>query len=94
MAKDYLGFYWTLPVNWRNFHSLPANVDDAAKASRTIRYQREVISRYVTEHGGTLAGEIAFIDVQPDRATDMVAEGTGGKGQEVRRLGHLARCPL
>lgn len=72
MANVYLGFYWTLPVNWAGFRRLPANVADAAAASRTIRYQRECVRRYVADNRGTLLDEIAFIDVQPDRATDLV----------------------
>lgn len=72
MPKAYIGFYWTLPVNWAGFRRLPTNVDDAAAASRTIRYQRELVRRYVAEDRGTLLDEIAFIDVQPDRATDMI----------------------
>jgi hypothetical protein len=72
MHNAYVGFYWTLPVNWAGFRRLPANVDDAAAASLTIRYQREVVRRYVVEDRGTLLDEIGFIDVQPDRATDMV----------------------
>lgn len=72
MPNAYIGFYWTLPVNWAGFRRLPTNVDDAAAASRTIRYQRELVRRYVAEDRGTLLDEIAFIDVQPDRATDMI----------------------
>ena len=72
MPNHYIGFYWTLPVNWAGFRRLSTKVDDAAAASRTIRYQRERVRRYVAEDRGTLLEEIAFIDVQPDRATDMV----------------------
>ena len=72
MPNAYIGFYWTLPVNWAGFRRLPQNIDDAAATSRTIRYQRELIRRYVAEDKGTLLDEIAFIDVQPDRATDMI----------------------
>ena len=35
--QKFFGFYWTLPVNWTGFQSLPRNVDEAADASRTIR---------------------------------------------------------
>ncbi len=72
MANAYIGFYWTLPVNWAGFRRLPSNVADAAAASRSIRYQRERVSRYVVAERGTMLDEIAFIDVQPDRATDLV----------------------
>ena len=72
MPNCFIGFYWTLPVNWAGFRRLSTNVDDAAAASRTIRYQRESVRRYVAEDRGTLLDEIAFIDMQPDRATDLV----------------------
>ena len=72
MANAYIGFYWTLPVPWAGFRRLPANVADAADASRTIRYQRERVRRHVSDDKGTLVDEIAFIDVQLDRATDLV----------------------
>jgi hypothetical protein len=72
MANAYLGFYWTLPVNCAGFRRLPANIDAAAAASRTIRYQRERVRAYVAESRGRLVDEIAFIDMQPDRATDLV----------------------
>lgn len=36
---NYIGFYWTLPVNWAGFTTLPSDADAAAKVSCTIRYQ-------------------------------------------------------
>ncbi len=72
MPNAYIGFYWTLPVNWAGFRRLPTTVDAAAAKSRTIRYQRELARRYVAADRGTLLDEIAFIDVQPDRPTDMI----------------------
>jgi hypothetical protein len=41
-----------------------------------------VIRRYVMEDKGTLVDEIAFIDVQPDHATDMVQNELRKKAEE------------
>lgn len=72
MGRQYLGFYWTLPVNWAGFRQLPNDVEAAAAASRTIRYQREQVWRFVAGERGVLMDEIAFMDVEPDRATEIV----------------------
>lgn len=40
---NYIGFYWTLPVNWAGFTTLPADADEAAKGSLTIRYQVDLV---------------------------------------------------
>lgn len=74
VSGSYVGVYWTLPVNWAGFRDLPPNVDAAAAASRTIRYQRERVRCWVHEDGGTLLGEVAFMDTRTDRATDAVRE--------------------
>ena len=47
MNERYVGVYWTLPVNWAGFRALPLDVDAAAAASRTIRYQRERVRGWV-----------------------------------------------
>ena len=70
----YVGFYWTFPVNWNGFRSLPIDVKSAAAASRTIRYQMERARRYVGENDGRLVEEIVFMDARPDRATEFVRE--------------------
>lgn len=72
MSDRFVGVYWTLPVNWAGFRSLPRDVDGAAAASKTIRYQREQVRRHVSTFGDKLVGEIAFMDVRTDRATDTV----------------------
>ena len=72
MSGGYVGVYWTLPVNWAGFRDLPPDVDAAAAASRTIRYQRERVRGWVREQSGTLLGEVAFMDTRTDRATDAV----------------------
>lgn len=69
---DYLAFYWTLPVNWAGFTSLPKDVEEAAKASRTIRYQVERVRRWVKEAKGTLRREVVFLETRPDRGTDAI----------------------
>ena len=74
MSGSYIGVYWTLPVNWAGFRDLPPDVDAAAAASRTIRYQRERVRGWVREQGGTLLGEVAFMDTRTDRATDAVRD--------------------
>jgi len=72
MAKPFVGFYWTLPVNWAGFRDLAVDVTAAAEASQTIRYQRERVRRYVADAHGELIDEIAFMDVRTDRATEIV----------------------
>lgn len=72
MAEWFVGFYWTLPVNWAGFRDLPVDVVAAAAASQTIRYQRERVRRYVADEQGELIDEIAFMDVRTDRATEIV----------------------
>ena len=74
MSGGYVGVYWTLPVNWAGFRDLPPDVDAAAAASRTICYQRERVRGWVREQGGTLLGEVAFMDTRTDRATDAVRD--------------------
>ena len=74
MSGGYVGVYWTLPVTWAGFRDLPPGVDAAAAASRTIRYQRERVRGWVRKWGGTLLGEVAFMDTRTDRATDAVRD--------------------
>jgi hypothetical protein len=74
MGKAAVGFYWTLPVPWAGFRKLPANIDEAAAASRTIRYQRALIRRYAKENNYELVHEEAFLEIEPDRGSDLVRE--------------------
>jgi len=70
--KGYFGVYWTFPVPWvglTGFH----DVEHAARISRTIRYQREVIRRFATFERGTVEAEAAFMEQAPDRGTPEVA---------------------
>lgn len=69
---NYVGFYWTRPVFWAGFNSLLTEVDDAAKASKTIRYQRDVIRRYVRDHKGSLVGEFVYLDQRADGSNIVI----------------------
>ncbi|WP_132249211.1 hypothetical protein [Methylobacterium segetis] len=78
MAGLYIGFYWTLPVPRIGFRHLPKDAAEAAQVSTTIRYRRALTHRYVRDVEGRLEGrllgEIAFMDVRPDRAPEAVRE--------------------
>jgi hypothetical protein len=80
-----VGFYWTLPVPWAGFISLPENAAEAAMVSRTIRYQRVLVGRYARENSWELVNEVVFLEVQPDRASSYVRE-------PVRRAAELCRA--
>ncbi|WP_170756506.1 recombinase family protein [Ruegeria lacuscaerulensis] len=67
--ENAVGFYWTLPVTWAQFVELPRDVEAAASASKTIRYQMELIRRYAKEHGFNLIHEEVFLEIQPDRGS-------------------------
>lgn len=69
-----VGFYWTLPVNWAGFRDLPPDVEEAALESRTIRYQVERVRSWAKAEAIALTDEVAFLDVQPDRATEACKE--------------------
>lgn len=69
---DYFAFYWTLPVPWAGFTQLPTDVDEAAKVSRTIRYQVERVRRWVADQNASLLGEEIFLELQPDRGTEQI----------------------
>lgn len=66
---DYIAFYWTLPVPWAGFTTLPDDPDAAARVSRTIRYQVERVRRWVTEQKGRLVHEEVFLELAPDRGS-------------------------
>jgi hypothetical protein len=73
MARlKFVGFYWTLPVPWAGFTKLSENVDEAAAQSRTIRYQRNAVRRWVAEESGDLIAEQVFLELAPDHATPYV----------------------
>lgn len=74
VSDAYIGFYWTFPVYWAGFRSLPTDVEAAAAKSRTIRYQRERIRRHVADQAGRLTDEMVFLDVRTDRGTPLVID--------------------
>lgn len=76
---NYIGFYWTLPVKWAGFTTLPPDADEAAKVSRTIRYQVEHVRHWVKHEGGTLLREVVYLETRPDRGTDDI-------GNDLRKL--------
>ncbi len=69
-----VGFYWTLPVPWAGFTALPEDIDAAAKASRTVRYQRELIRRHVKELNLRLVAEKVFLEIEPDRGSQYILD--------------------
>lgn len=71
MKAAWIGVYWTLPVNRYGFRDVPTDVDAAAERSLTIRYQRARVRAEAAEAGAELLDEIAFVDMRPDRATDI-----------------------
>lgn len=72
MTGNAVGFYWTLPVPRAGFVQLPRNVDEAAKLSKTIRYQRDLTRRVAEEHRFQLVHEEAFLEIGPDRGSRTV----------------------
>lgn len=74
MGETYVGFYWTLPVPWAGFITLPKNAGEAAEASLTIRYQRDLTQRWVRNEGGVLIREEAFLETEPDRGSPEIAQ--------------------
>ncbi len=67
--RSAVGFYWTLPVNWADFRSLPDDIEEAAKRSKTVRYQRAIVRQWAKKNGCKVDHEIAYIDTRTDRAT-------------------------
>ena len=80
--KQLVGFYWTLPVKWAGFRSLPPDAEAAARLSRTIRYQRELVHAWTRSEHCKLSCEIVCIESEPDRASeltlDIIAKGLKG----------------
>lgn len=70
VSRNAVGFYWTLPVPWSGFRALPREIEQAARSSRTIRYQMEVIRSYARENGYKLIREEAFLEIEPDRGSE------------------------
>ena len=74
MERNAVGFYWTLPVPWVGFTTLPDDIDEAAKKSRTIRYQRDLIQHYARGERYRLIYEEVFLEIGPDRGSRLIVE--------------------
>lgn len=57
---------------WAGLTALPADIEAAAKASRTIHYQRDRVRRWVAEEKDALVDEAVFLELAPDRGTAYV----------------------
>lgn len=85
-TAKYVGFYWTLPVLSLGFRKLASDAATAARQSRTIAYQRQVIHDWVADEGqGELIEEVVFLDTQPDRGTDAVCSYVAGAAATCRK---------
>jgi hypothetical protein len=82
---QYIGFYWTLPVQWAGFTRLSVNIDEATTQSRTIRYQRELAKRHVSANNGSLIDEIAFLEVDSNHGSDYIKEAIRQAEQSCRK---------
>jgi hypothetical protein len=72
--RNAVAFYWTLPVPWAGFRTLPEEIDAAAKVSRTIRYQYELIHRHAKDRSYQLVAEKVFLEIAPDRGSQYVVD--------------------
>lgn len=79
-----VGFYWTLPVPWAGFHTLPADIEAAAAASKTIRYQMHLIRGWAADNRFDLIHEEVFIELQPDRPSEHIREPLAGLAEKCR----------
>jgi len=77
----YVGFYWTFPARWAGFVSISRDPAEAARQSKTIAYQREVVRRYVVVEKGELVGEVAALETSPDRGTESIIEDVAKVGR-------------
>ncbi|MGD9510890.1 MAG: hypothetical protein AB7I59_01010 [Geminicoccaceae bacterium] len=82
--RNAVGFYWTLPVPWAGFTRLPADIDAAAQASRTIRYQRELVRRYAARFDFRLVHEGVFLEVEPDRGSPYILAALAAVASDCR----------
>lgn len=80
-----IGFYWTLPVTWRDVPSPDtSDIEKAAKQSKTLAWQREAVQRWARENGYQVVEERSYLELQPDRVLPYV-EG------ELRELAERAK---
>lgn len=72
--RNAVGFYWTLPVPWAGFTDLPKDIDAAARESRTIHYQRDIIRHRAKDRNYKLIKEEVFLEIEPDRGSKHVLD--------------------
>lgn len=89
MKRKAVAFFWTLPVPWAGFTHLPAEIEEAAKVSRTIRFQRALIHDYARKHGVELVHEEAFLEINPDRGSETIRDALNKAAAICRTRGAL-----
>ena len=89
MKRKAVGFYWTLPVPWAAFAKLPEDIERAAQASRTIRYQRALIQRFAAEEHFEIVHEAAFLEVEPDRGSEFIKGALDKAAAKCRQFGAI-----
>lgn len=72
MNEKVVCFYWTLPVPWVGFVKLAPDIEEASKQSKTIRYQRQLLKDHVEIHGYEIVHEEIFLEIEPDRGSDLI----------------------
>lgn len=82
-----IGFYWTLPVTWAGFTQVDSEADQAARESRTIALQREVVQRWARQNDIELTGEHVLIEAAPDRGTDRAVQAVRALMEEAENGG-------
>lgn len=83
-----IGFYWTLPVTWRDVNKPDVrDVDEATKNSRTIAWQKEAVHRWAKENGYEVVEERAYLELQPDRVLPYVEGELRGLAERAKHLG-------
>jgi hypothetical protein len=87
MKHKSVAFFWTLPVPWVGFTQLPAAIEEAAKVSRPIRFQRCLIHDYVQRHGLELVHEEAFLEINPDRGSETIRDALNKAAAICRKNG-------
>jgi hypothetical protein len=69
LKKSHFARAWTRPVPWVGVNRLSSDIDAATVQSQTIRYQRDLIRRYMREAHGVLEKEVALLEFAPGQAT-------------------------
>lgn len=82
-----IGFYWTLPVKWAGFERIGSDADQAARESRTIALQRDVVRRWAKQYGYELVEERAFIEQAPDRGSDRAVQEAAALAERAKAMG-------